>query len=65
MFGANELQKQTIWKDLQEQLMSNDFIKQYLEYQWTGFKNKGSEKFFLNFLWWSDCYISSNSYVFP
>ena len=65
MFGDNEPQKPTIWKDLQQQLMSSDFIKQYLEYRWTGFKNNGSENFFFNFLWWSDCYISSSSYVFP
>ena len=64
MFGANEPQKDTIWKGLQQQLMSNDFIEQYPEYPQTGFKNKGSEMFFLNFLWQSDCYISS-SYVFP
>ena len=46
-------------------IMSNDFIEQYPEYRWADFENKGSEIFFLNFLWWSDCYISSSSSVFP
>ena len=30
---------------------------------WPPLKNMGSEIFFLDFLWWSDCYIFS-SYVF-
>ena len=28
------------------------------------FKNKGSEIFLLDFLWWSDCYTFSSRYVF-
>ena len=35
-------------------------IIEYIWSQWTA-----KHKFLLNFLWWSDCYISISSYVFP
>ena len=38
--------------------------KSILRHRWTDFKKKDSEMFFLDFLWWSDCYIFSSRYVF-
>ena len=35
-----------------------------LRYRWRGLKSKSSEMFFLDFLWWSDCYIFNRWYVF-
>ena len=35
-----------------------------LRYRWRGSKSKSSEMFFLDFLWWSDCYIFNRWYVF-